>query len=158
MRYALASFICLVMLSGCAMVTANSKSQDAARSAETWYRTVYGEAFINGDADFFTRFYPSNFFYVTDGQAVNHNPESFEAWVNKNYVDPWLANGWTQTQLSSVTSRQVSEGLVIITARWLMADDQGNPVTDCASPGWHYVLAKTGSEWVVTTESEASCL
>jgi|GEM_PF-4027488 len=149
--------LCVTMMLTGGVAYADNHSAGGPEDAEKWYKDVFAAAFINGDEDFFAKFYPSSFFYVSEGEATQYDPKSFEAWVMKKYVNGWLEAGWVNTKLVSMKTVPVSSGLVVLTARWSMTDKDGKPATGCALPGWHYVLAKQKDSWVVTTESEAAC-
>lgn len=134
---------------------AEEVADPVAAEARDWYENVYAKAFVEGDENFYD-FYADTVFLEL-GEAPGYLTREAVAPAMDAYVAPWVASGWSQSELKDLTVKRIGAKTVFIKAWWSMATDAGDDVTGCPSPAWTYLVSELDEGWRVVSEFEAPC-
>ena len=126
-----------------------------AQAAAVWYETVYAVSFVEGDESFFD-YYPAQAYIDLGDDPGFYENADLPAKIDA-YIAPWVAAGWSKTELHSVSAKPISENAALITAHWIIQTADGENVTGCALPAWRYVVVGSGDSRRVIAEFEAPC-
>jgi len=128
-----------------------------AEAAADWYEHAYAVSFVEGDPEFYARYYEPAVYFV-DGATPNLvDHAGLEAIITQKYVEPWLKIGWTTSKLLSVDAVQLGSDSAMLTARWSIEGDKGSVITECKAPGWIYIVVNDKDSWRIISELEAPC-
>ena len=124
-----------------------------------WFMEEYVQSYLNDAPDFYTAHYTAFVHFVTPGSAEMLSLDRLIASMNVTYVEPWVAKGWEDTSAISAEVRMLSEETYLLTAEWSMTDANGDPVTHCARPVWHYLITTAGGARPrIFSEIQGACL
>ena len=146
-----------LLLVGLASPTTSIMAEPA--TIERWFFDEYVNSYLNEAPDFYTAHYTADVRFVTPGSAELLALDNLITAMNVAYVEPWVARGWSTTKAVSADVEQLSAETYLLSAEWSMTDADGEPVTHCARPVWHYLITTAGSSSPrIYSEIQGDCI
>ena len=128
-------------------------------SVERWFIEEYVESYLNDAPDFYIAHYTPDVRFVTPGSARLLKLDDLIGAMTVAYVEPWVAKGWSSTAVVSTNVMQLSQQSYLLTAEWSMTNVDGDSVTHCDRPVWHYLITTADDDAPrIFSEMQGDCL